>query len=84
MAQLPGGSFDAEQQGDWAGGAPVIPEGPKTMRITDSKMVPTKAGTGEYLELDMEVLTPEFAGMKHVQRLNLNTPKPKAVYFAQG
>lgn len=84
MAQLPGGSFDANQQADWDGtaGGPVIPEGPKMVRITDSAMKPTKAGTGEYLELLMEVLTPEFAGMKHTQRLNLNNPNPQAVDIA--
>jgi len=84
MAQLPGGSFDANQQPEWSGSgaAPVIPEGPKMIRIVESGMKPTKAGTGEYLELVMEVLTPEFSGHKHTQRLNLNNPNPQAVEIA--
>ena len=51
--------------------------------ITNTEEKPTKAQTGSYLQLDIEVIEGSFAGRKVFDRLNLNNPKPVAVEIAQ-
>jgi len=53
-------------------GAPeILPVGEYTMQIIQSEMRPTKAGDGEYLWLEFEILAPKYAGRKFWERLNL-------------
>ncbi|CAM0072999.1 single strand DNA binding protein [Vibrio phage K251 g3] len=54
-----------------------------TVKMVESEMKPTSAGTGSYLECTFEVLAPaQFAGRKLWDRLNLNNPNEKAVEIA--
>ena len=54
-----------------------------TGKITDSELKPTKAGTGSYLELTIEIIAPQqYAGRKIWDRLNINNPNPTAVEIA--
>ena len=51
--------------------------------ITQTEEKPTKAQTGSYLQLDIEVIEGSFAGRKVFDRLNLNNPNSAAVEIAQ-
>ena len=50
--------------------------------ITESEEKPTKAQTGSYLQLTIEVIDGEFQGRKVFDRLNLNNPNSTAVDIA--
>ena len=83
MAQLYGGqAFDANAVEP---NAPreVIPPGDYKVMIVASQMKDTKAGTGQYLELEMDVLDGEHQGRKIWDRLNLDNPNPKAVEISE-
>jgi hypothetical protein len=56
----------------------VLPVGKYLATIVDSKVKPTKAGTGEYLELVFEIAEGEFINRKIWQRINFRNPSPKA------
>lgn len=60
-----------------------IPAGWYKVVITESEEKPTKAQTGSYLQMIMEVIDGEHAGRKVFERLNLNNPNPVAVEIAQ-
>lgn len=60
-----------------------IPAGWYPVVITDSEMKPTKAGTGEYLQLELTVLEGDHSGRKLWDRLNLDNPNQTAVDIAQ-
>ena len=60
-----------------------IPAGWYRMVITESDEKPTKAQTGSYLELIMEIIEGEHAGRRVYERLNLNNPNPSTVEKAQ-
>lgn len=60
-----------------------IPEGKYLAAIVDSVEKQTKAGTGSYLELKLEVLDGEFKGRNLWSRLNLNNPNQQAVDIAR-
>lgn len=81
MAQLPGGSYNAEDHGEMRN-FEALPEDSYLLMITNSEMKPTKAGTGEYLVLYFDILTPEFTGRKLTVNLNLNNPNAQAVDIA--
>lgn len=60
-----------------------IPAGWYKAVITESLEKPTKAQTGSYLQMTMEVIEGEHAGRKAFERLNLNNPNQQAVEIAQ-
>ena len=60
-----------------------IPAGDYPVIITASEMKQTKDGTGQYLELTLEVQAGEFQGRKLFDRLNLNNSSRQAVEIAQ-
>ena len=64
-------------------GFEAIPAGKYQAVIVDSDMKPNKAGTGEYLQLEFEIIEGEFKGRKVWTRLNLNNPNPDAVRMAR-
>lgn len=83
MAQLPGGSFNAEEVKPNAAFDP-IPAGEYLVMITDSSMEKTKAGDGEYLKLTFKVLQDgEYKGRLIWSNLNLVNKNEKAVEIAQ-
>ena len=61
----------------------AIPSGEYPVIITDSDMVPTKAGTGQFLKLTHQVIEGPYKGRLLWARLNLDNPSPKAVEIAQ-
>ena len=61
-----------------------IPAGKYLAAITDSKMKPTKAATGQYLELTFQILEGEFKGRQLWSRLNLDNPNAQTVKIARG
>jgi len=60
-----------------------IPAGWYKAVIAASEEKPTKAQTGSYLQLSIEVIEGEHAGRKVIDRLNLNNPNATAVEIAQ-
>lgn len=77
-----GGTYTADPdnvQGDYS----PIPPGEYRVHVTGSDLKATKAGTGNYLELEMEVLDGEYAGRKLFDRLNIDNPNQQAVDIAQ-
>lgn len=81
MAHLDG--FDAHDVDPNVGFDP-IPVGKYLAIITASEMKPTKAGTGEYLELELEVIEGPFKGRKLWDRLTLKHPNETTVQIAKG
>ena len=67
----PSSSFDA------------IPAGKYQAVITDSEFKPTRAGTGEYLQLEFEIIEGDYRNRKLWARLNLNNPNAEAVRIAR-
>jgi hypothetical protein len=61
----------------------VVPNGDYIVAITDSEERQTKAGTGSYINLTMEIIDGPHKGSKVFDLLNLNNPNPKAVEIAQ-
>lgn len=60
-----------------------IPAGWYKAVITESEEKPTKAQTGSYLQMTLEIIDGEHAGRKAFERLNLNNPNATAVEIAQ-
>jgi len=60
-----------------------IPAGDYPVIITASEMKFTKDGSGQYLELTLEIQGGEFAGRKLFDRLNLHNSNRQAVEIAQ-
>lgn len=61
----------------------AIPAGTYEAVITDSVMKPTKNGTGNYLELTVEIIAGDYKGRKLWSRLNLQNQSVKAVEIAR-
>ena len=59
-----------------------IPEDDYTLQIIRSEMKDTKAGTGQYLELRLQVLDEPYTGRLIFERLNLINPNEVAVRIA--
>jgi hypothetical protein len=81
MAKL-GGTFDAASVEP---NAPLeaLPPGEYKVQILQSEIRPTKAGTGQMLWLDMEVLEGPLKGRHVYDQLNLINPNPTAEEIAQ-
>jgi len=75
-------NFNANEVPPAVGFEPV-PTGKYLAVITSSEMKPTKAGTGQYLELEMQIVEGEFKGRKLWARLNLTNPSLAAVEIAR-
>jgi len=60
-----------------------IPAGWYKVVIAASEEKPTKAQTGSYLNLEMQVIDGDHAGRKVYDLLNLNNPNQTAVEIAQ-
>jgi len=60
-----------------------IPAGWYKAVITESLERPTKAQTGSYLQMTLEIIDGELAGRKAFERLNLKNPNAQAVEIAQ-
>lgn len=60
-----------------------IPAGWYRAVIEASEEKPTKAQTGSYLQLTIQIIEGDHAGRKVIDRLNLNNPNATAVEIAQ-
>ena len=60
-----------------------LPAGSYDMIIVKSDVKPTKAGTGHYLELEMQVIAGEHSGRRHWERLNVDNPNKQAEEIAK-
>jgi len=80
MANLNG--FNAHEV-DPAVGFDAVPAGKYVAAITESEMKPTKAGTGQYLQLTFQVIDGEYKGRLLWARLNLDNPSAMAVKIAR-
>ena len=61
----------------------AIPAGKYQAVIVDSDMKPNKSGTGEYLQLEFEIIEGEYKNRKLWTRLNLHNPNADAVRIAR-
>ena len=59
-----------------------IPAGNYKCVITDHEQKPTKAQTGSYLQLKIEIIEGPYSGRIVFDRLNLENPNPTAVQIA--
>ena len=82
MAQLYPNGFDANNV-DPNFSFEHIPAGKYIARITASEMKTTNAGTGQYLQLEFEVIQGDYTGRKVWARLNLINQNQTAVDIAQ-
>ena len=60
-----------------------IPAGKYLAVITDSERKPTKSGTGQYLQLSLQILEGPYKGRYVWARLNLHNPNPTTVQIAR-
>lgn len=60
-----------------------LPNGEYEMMVTKSDVKPTKAGTGHYLELELQVISGEHSGRRHWERLNVDNPNKQAEDIAK-
>lgn len=60
-----------------------LPKGNYDMMVVKSDVKPTKAGTGHYLELEMQVIAGEFSGRRHWEVLNVDNPSKQAEEIAK-
>lgn len=81
MADLSG--FDASTVEPNQGFEP-LPAGEYQAVIVASEMKPTKAGTGRYLELQLQILNGKYQNRKLFDRLNIDNPNEQAVQIAKG
>lgn len=79
MAQV---TFDATQVSPESQFAPV-PNGEYPVVISESEMLPTKNGSGQYLQLVLDIVDGPYKGRKVSDRLNLVNTNQTAVEIAQ-
>ena len=60
----------------------ALPRGDYTAMITDSVLKETKAGTGHYIALTMEIIDGAFSGRKIWDNLNVKNQNPTAEKIA--
>lgn len=72
-------SVEAPKKGSYE----PIPEGDYPLLITDAEVKDTKAGTGQYLNVTMEITAGDFKGRKLWHLFNIANPNPEAVRIAK-
>ena len=60
-----------------------LPPGSYEVIIAQSDIKATKAGTGEYIELEMQIVDGEYQGRRIWERLNVNNPNKTAEDIAK-
>jgi len=75
LSDIFGGSFNPDEHKEAS--LEPIPPGKYTVTIEESRLVPTKAGTGAYIELKLRVIGGPHAGRKVIGRLNIDNPSAK-------
>jgi hypothetical protein len=59
-----------------------IPAGEYVCMFTESELKDTAAGTGQYIQIKLEVVEGDNAGRTLIERLNIKNPNEKAVEIA--
>lgn len=59
-----------------------IPVGEYVCMFTESELKDTASGTGQYVQMSLEIVEGEYAGRKLIERLNIKNPNEKAVEIA--
>jgi hypothetical protein len=76
--------FDAVEPSEFAPRTfEALPRGDYTAMITDSVLKETKAGTGQYIALTMEIIDGSYSGRKIWDNLNVKNANPTAEKIAQ-
>lgn len=60
-----------------------LPAGEYECMVMSTDTRPTKAGTGNYLELTISIISGEHSGRRHWERLNLDNPNKQTVDIAR-
>ena len=66
------------------GAGTTVPQDDYQVVITEAFMKATSAGTGHYLQVEMQVTEGEMKGANITDRFNLDNPNAKAVEIAKG
>ena len=82
MTDLSGLNFNADAEEPFRDFS-ALPAGEYMCVITDSPVKTTKAGTGQYLELKLQVIEGEYKDRNLWVRLNIINPNPVAVQIAR-
>lgn len=77
MANL-GETFNANDLPESSGDFAPLPAGEYQVRIADASIQNTKAGTGQYIKLRLDVIGPTHSGRVLFSNLNIRNPNPKA------
>lgn len=80
---MPAFSFDATSVAPAQKSFGPLPNGTYECVINNGDIKATKAGTGEYLELEFQVISGEHAGRRVWERLNINNPNKQAEDIAR-
>ena len=56
----------------------ALPAGDYVAQVVGSEMKPTASGSGEYLKLEIEILTPGFSGRRVFDQLNIRNESAEA------
>lgn len=60
-----------------------LPKATYAVIVLDSSIKSTKAGTGHYIELVLQVIEGPYAGRRHWERLNVSNPSKQAEDIAK-
>lgn len=77
MANL-GQGFNANDIPEDTGGFSPIPAGEYQVNIANAELCNTKAGTGQYIKLRLDVIGPTHSGRVLFSNINIRNPNPKA------
>lgn len=72
-----------EITGNFVGKREPLPAGAYRMIVAASEIKTTQAGTGQFLELELQVIDGEHSGRRLWDRLNISNPNPKAEQIAK-
>ena len=81
MANLQGFNAEEVQPNQ---GFEAIPAGEYEACIVNSEMKQTKDGTGEYLNLEVQIISGEYQNRRLFEKLNLRNRNEQAVQIARG
>lgn len=82
MAEL-GGTFDPSQTPPAKNDFDPIPAGEYLLQVVESEMKQTKAGTGQYLNIQFEVITGPYENRRIFQMFNVQNPSAEAQEIGQ-
>lgn len=83
MANLQGFALNPDVK-ETGGEFTVVPPDHYEVCITIDRLKDTKSGEGKFLELTLEIMKGEYAGVEIIDRLNLLNPSEKAQQIGQG